>query len=53
MAMLLTPPDPMSQVLMALPLVGLYELGIFLTRFRKPPADELDDEPDEDVPPAG
>lgn len=38
-AAVVTPPDPISQVLMALPLMGLYELSIFLTKiFGKKPA---------------
>jgi Sec-independent protein secretion pathway component TatC len=28
--MLLTPPDPMTQLLMAVPLTGLYELCIWI-----------------------
>jgi sec-independent protein translocase protein TatC len=38
-AAILTPPDLVSQVLMALPLIGLYELSILLSRFfgKKPP----------------
>ena len=34
--MLLTPPDPVSQCLMALPMWLLFELGLFLGRFSKP-----------------
>ena len=49
-AMLLTPPDPMSQIMMAVPLVALYELGLVLIRLRGGPAD---DEHDSDLPPAG
>ena len=30
---ILTPPDVASQLLMAVPLVGLYELGIILSKF--------------------
>jgi sec-independent protein translocase protein TatC len=38
-AAILTPPDIVSQVLMALPLIGLYELSILLSRlFGKKPA---------------
>jgi Tat protein translocase TatC len=32
-AMLITPPDPFSMMLMALPMMGLYGLGLVLTRF--------------------
>ena len=34
-ATLLTPPDVLSQILLALPLVGLYALSIFLSRFAR------------------
>ena len=33
--MVLTPPDPMSQILMAVPLVLLYELSIWGVWFRE------------------
>jgi sec-independent protein translocase protein TatC len=41
-AAIFTPPDVLSQLLLAIPLVVLYELGIFLTRFfvKPKPADE-------------
>jgi sec-independent protein translocase protein TatC len=29
---MLTPPDPFSQILIALPLIGLYQIGIFIAR---------------------
>ena len=32
---LLTPPDPMSQVVLALPLVILYELSILMAKFMR------------------
>ena len=32
MAAILTPPDPISQLLMAIPLLGLYELSILVSR---------------------
>lgn len=35
LGMVLTPPDPMSQVLMAVPLVLLYELSIWGVRFKE------------------
>lgn len=34
-AMVLTPPDPLTQVLMALPMVGLYEVCIWIIRARE------------------
>lgn len=46
---ILTPsPDPFSQALMAVPLMGLYELSILICRFgaKKRPAPEPDPEPD-------
>jgi sec-independent protein translocase protein TatC len=40
-AAIFTPPDVLSQLLLAIPLVVLYELGIFLSRFFvKPKPDE-------------
>lgn len=44
---LLTPPDPISQTLVALPLCGLYEVGIWVARLAAPketPADESAEE---------
>ena len=35
LGMVLTPPDPMSQILMALPLCLLYELSIWGVRFKE------------------
>jgi Tat protein translocase TatC len=35
---ILTPPDPFTQTLMAIPLLGLYELGIVLAAFVRKPA---------------
>ncbi len=38
LAAILTPPDPFSQVLLALPLIGLYELGVLLAKaVERPP----------------
>lgn len=42
LGMLLTPPDVFSQVLLALPLWGLFELGLWLSRLM--PAPSLEDE---------
>ncbi len=41
---LLTPPDPMSQILIALPLFGLYQISIFISAgvLRKKKKEELD-----------
>ena len=36
--MILTPPDVLSQVLLALPVWGLFEIGLLLTRLMKPAA---------------
>lgn len=46
---LLTPPDPISQVLIAMPLFGLYEISIYISAFvlrRKRAALEYDDNND-------
>ena len=34
LSMLLTPADPMSMILMMIPLIALYELGIWMCNFR-------------------
>ena len=44
LGMLLTPPDVFSQILLALPLWGLFELGLLLARMM-PASSPLDDEP--------
>lgn len=45
--MLLTPPDVFSQTLLALPVWGLFELGLFCCRFiKKDETEEVDAEPD-------
>ncbi len=44
--MLLTPPDVISQTLLALPMWVLFELGILFSRFFAPKRDEEDDAPD-------
>lgn len=33
---LLTPPDPISQTLIAVPLIGLYQIGIWVAKFAEP-----------------
>ena len=42
--MLLTPPDVISQTMLAVPVYLLYELGIFMSRLfsRKEPAEETE-----------
>jgi len=45
-AMLLTPPDAFSQILLAIPMLLLFEVGIFFARRMKPAADS-DNEDDE------
>ncbi len=42
-AMLLTPPDIISQTLLAIPMCLLFEIGLFFTRFYKPRDDEDND----------
>jgi len=45
-AMILTPPDPVSQILMALPMCALYEACIWVIRLRElARGDKKDDEP--------
>lgn len=44
LAMFLTPPDVFSQVLLAIPICILFEVGLFFSRFYKPRAEERDDE---------
>jgi sec-independent protein translocase protein TatC len=41
-AAVVTPPDVLSQLLLAIPMWVLYELGIFAARFVKPPQQEED-----------
>jgi sec-independent protein translocase protein TatC len=45
-----TPPDVVSQLLLAVPLWLLYELGILLSRFALPPAEEAESEPESSSP---
>lgn len=55
-AAILTPPDVISQVLLAVPIILLYEISIICARFieKKREADAaLDDEPDPDPKPGG
>ncbi len=47
-SMLLTPPDPFTQSMLALPMWGLFELGILFARFfLRKKAEMEEDEPDE------
>jgi sec-independent protein translocase protein TatC len=51
--MVLTPPDPLSQTLLAVPMWLLFEVGLFFGRLiRKRPADEAADDSSNDQPPA-
>jgi sec-independent protein translocase protein TatC len=43
-AMLLTPPDAISQTLLAIPMLLLFEVGIFIARRTKRASDENSDE---------
>lgn len=51
--MLLTPPDVISQTMLALPMWLLFEAGIFFSRFFQRPAEDGDDDPDPAGPSAG
>ncbi|MEA3641575.1 MAG: twin-arginine translocase subunit TatC [Lamprobacter sp.] len=51
--MLLTPPDVISQTLLALPMWLLFEAGIFFSRFVKPSTDEDEDPGSPDGGPKG
>ncbi|MEE8388179.1 MAG: twin-arginine translocase subunit TatC [Acidiferrobacterales bacterium] len=43
-AMLLTPPDPLSQTMLAIPLLILFEIGLFISRRVKPREKDNDSE---------
>lgn len=51
-AMLLTPPDVLSQTLLAVPMCILYEMGIWLGRFYQPKPDEDETAEESDEPTA-
>jgi sec-independent protein translocase protein TatC len=51
-AAVLTPPDVLSQFMLAIPLCLLYELGIFLAGFIKKRSSRADEEPDSQTPSA-
>ena len=40
LAAIFTPPDPLSQLLMALPLLGLYEISIWVAKVASRPSPE-------------
>ncbi len=46
-AAIVTPPDVLSQLLLAVPLCLLYELGILIARFYEPKQDPADLEAEE------
>ncbi len=52
LAALLTPPDVISQVLLAVPLLGLYEVSILLIRYVTKNSDAPDDNLETDLPSA-
>lgn len=45
LGMLLTPPDVLSQTLLAIPMWMLFEAGLWLSRFYEPKAEEVTEEP--------
>ena len=48
-AAVITPPDVLSQIMTAVPMIGLYELSIFVSRrASRGREDDSDDEDDED-----
>ena len=48
-AAIVTPPDVFSQLALAIPMYGLYELSIFIARWIEKPEEAEEDEPDEPV----
>ena len=50
--MILTPPDPMSQTLLAVPMWMLFEVGLLFSRFVRKSRDEQEDSERTDQPPA-
>lgn len=44
LGMLLTPPDVLSQILLAIPMCLLFEVGLWLSRFYEPKADDATEE---------
>ena len=53
LAAIVTPPDPGSQLILAVPLLLLFEASLILMRFQKPLADVADEESDTPAEPAG
>jgi hypothetical protein len=49
LAMLLTPPDAISQTLLAVPMLVLFEAGLFFSRKIKPSEDEEENNEDEGI----
>ncbi len=49
-AMLLTPPDAFSQTLLAIPMLLLFEIGIFFARRMKPAKDSSDADEETEIP---
>ena len=47
-AAIITPPDVLSQIFLAIPLVGLYGFSILIARFVNPAPKESEQEPQED-----
>jgi sec-independent protein translocase protein TatC len=45
---IVTPPDVLSQLLLAIPMTLLYELGLLIARFYVPKTSEVDDAKDTD-----
>ena len=43
-AAIITPPDVLSQVFLAIPLIGLYGLSIIIARFVNPAPKDIDDD---------
>lgn len=50
LGMFLTPPDIISQTLLAVPMWILFEIGVIFARIAKPNADKPDEEDDDDEP---
>ena len=50
-AAIFTPPDPLSQLMLAIPIVLLYEISIYMAKMveKKRPKDEYDDDDDDDL----
>lgn len=53
LAAIVTPPDPGSQLILAVPLLLLFEASLILMRFQKPLVDVVDEESESPAEPAG